>query len=55
MSRIFDEVREEGALANSIVAAQRMLKTRKYSYDDIVEVSGLTIDEVKALDSKQTA
>lgn len=50
-----DELFREGARANSIAVAQRMLKNGKYCYDDIVEVSGLTLEEVKSLDSKRSA
>ena len=59
MSRLIEKMRDElfreGARANSIAVAQRMLKNGKYSYDDIVEVSGLTLEEVKSLDSKRSA
>ena len=55
MEKMRDESIREGARANSIAVAQRMLKNGKYSYDDIVEVSGLTLEEVKSLDSKRSA
>ena len=59
MCRAFEEVREEsireGARANSIAVAQRMLRSEKYSFDEIAEVSGLTLAEVKTLAEKKPA
>ena len=59
MCRAFEEVREEsireGARATSIAVAQRMIRNGKYSFDEIAEMSGLTLAEVKSLAEKQSA
>ncbi len=63
MCRAFEEVREEsmregvlrGARANSIAVAQRMLKSKKYTYDEIADMAGLTLEEVKVLDTQKSA
>ena len=55
MCRAFEEVREEGKRANALEAAKRLLLGGKLSYEEIAEAQGLTVEEVKALDTKQSA
>ncbi len=55
MCKAFEEVREEGARANAIKAAKRLLLGGKLSYEEIAEAQGLTVEEVRSLDSKQPA
>ena len=63
MCRAFEEVREEslregvlkGAHAKAIESARRLLTAGKLSYQEIADAMGLSIEEVKALDTKQSA
>ena len=59
MCRAFEEVREEalreGERRKAIEAAKRLLLGGKLSYEEIAEAQGLTVEEVKALDTKQSA
>ena len=55
MCRAFEEVREEGMRANALEAAKRLLLGGKLSYEEIAEAQGLTVEEVKALDTKRSA
>ena len=55
MCRAFEEVREEGMQANALEAAKRLLLGGKLSYEEIAEAQGLTVEEVKALDTKRSA
>ena len=49
--REFD--REEGRDAERIAVARRMLKSHKLSYVEVAEIVGLTLEEVKALDTDE--
>lgn len=49
--REFD--REEGRDAERIEVARRMLKSHKLSYVEVAEIVGLTVEEVKALDTDE--
>ncbi len=40
---------KEGEKANMRTTALRMLKAKKYTLDEIVVISGLSLDEVKEL------
>ena len=55
MCRAFEEVREEGERRKAIEAAKRLLLGGKLSYEEIAEAQGLTVEEVKALDTKRSA
>ena len=55
MSRVFDEVREEGRREQAIEAAKRLLLGGKLSYEEIADAMELTVEEVKALDTKRSA
>ena len=55
MSRVFDEVREEVEREQAIEAAKRLLLGGKLSYEEIADAMGLSVEEVKALDTKQSA
>ncbi len=55
MSRVFDEVREEGEREQAIEAAKRLLLGGKLSYEEIADAMGLSVEEVKALDTKRSA
>ena len=48
-----EEGREEGRDAERIEVARRMLKSHKLSYVEIAEFVGLTVEEVKALDTDE--
>ena len=48
------EEREEGIKEGIRMTALRMLKAGKYSLEEIAEISGLSLDEVKKLHSAQT-
>ena len=47
--------RAEGSKENAISVARKMLRTEKFSYEEIAGFSGLTVDEVKELATKQPA
>lgn len=55
MSRVFDEVREEGKREQAIESAKRLLLGGRLSYEEIADAMGLTVEEVKALDTKRSA
>lgn len=63
MSRVIEEMRraerEEGRIEGRIegikTMALRMLEDGKYALDEIVELSGLSLDDVRALQSEQNA
>lgn len=55
MCRAMEEMRNETAHETSVRNALTMLASKKLSYEDIALFSGLTIDEVKALDAKTPA
>ena len=44
-----------GAHAKAIESAKRLLAARKLSYQEIADAMGLSVEEVKALDTKQSA
>ena len=48
---IANEMRKE----ELIEVAERLLKLKKLSYEDIAEIAKLTVEEVKALDEKEIA
>ena len=48
-----EQGREEGRDAERIAVARRMLKSHKLSYVEIAEFVGLTVEEVKALDTDE--
>lgn len=48
-----EEGREEGRDAERIAVARRMLKSHKLSYVEVAEIVGLTVEEVKALDTDE--
>ena len=49
------EGRAVGSKENAISVARKMLRTEKFSYEEIADLSGLTVDEVKELATKQPA
>ena len=55
MCRAFEEVREEGERRKAIEAAKRLLLGGKLSYEEIADAMGLSVEEVKALDTKRSA
>lgn len=46
---------ERAVIAEKIAAAKRLLRLKKLSYEEIAEASELSVEEVKALDSKESA
>ena len=55
MSRIMEDMIAETLKEKSISVARKMLKAEKFSYEEIADFSGLTVDEVKELATKQPA
>jgi predicted transposase YdaD len=63
MSKILEDMRNEaraegraeGSKENAISVARKMLRTEKFSYEEISEFTSLTLDEIKALATKQPA
>ena len=63
MSRLIEKMRDEslregvlrGAHAKAIESAKRLLAAGKLSYQEIADAMGLSVEEVKALDTKQSA
>lgn len=55
MCRAMEEMRIETVRERNIEIAKTMLASKKLSYEDIALFSGLTIDEVKSLDTKKPA
>ena len=51
MCKAMEEMRRE----ELIEVAERLLKLKKLSYDEIAEIAKLTVEEVKALDEKEIA
>ena len=50
-----NEERAEGMREGMITAALRMLEAGKYALEEIVSISGLSLDEVKKLQAGQSA
>ena len=55
MCGMLDEMRMEAVKEDRVEIARRLLKSGKLSYEDIAEMVGLPIDEVKALEEKVIA
>ena len=55
MEDMRNEARAEGSKENAISVARKMLKTERFSHEEIADFSGLTVDEVKELATKQPA
>ena len=55
MCRAMEEMRNETVRERNIEIAKTMLDSKKLSYEDIALFSGLTVDEVKSLDTKKPA
>ena len=51
MCKAMEEMRKE----ELIEVAERLLKLKKLSYEEIAEIAKLTVEEVKALDEKEIA
>lgn len=49
MSRVMEEMQKE----ELIEVAERLLKLKKLSYEEIAEIVKLTVEEVKTLDEKE--
>lgn len=55
MEDLWNEGKLEGTLAANRSTALRMLEKERFSYEEIAELSGLSVEEVKALDEQRTA
>lgn len=55
MCKIMEKMRNEIAHEKAVEIAERMLKSGKLSYEEIVEFTELTIEEVKVLNEKGIA
>ncbi|MGN8774226.1 hypothetical protein [Candidatus Weimeria sp. HCP3S3_B5] len=49
------EAARESARENTLQIANNMLGMKKFTYEDIARATGLTVDEIKELDSKKSA
>jgi uncharacterized protein YdbL (DUF1318 family) len=54
MEDMRNEAARESARENTLQLAKNMLALNKLSYDEIAKVTGLTVDEIKELDSKKS-
>ena len=55
MCKAMEDMRNETAREKTLQLAKNMLALNKLSYDEIAKVTGLTVDEIKELDSKKSA
>lgn len=55
MEDMRNEAAREAARAKTLSIARRMLRTGKYTYEDIADVLEISVDEVKALDDSRSA
>lgn len=55
MCRVMEEMRNQAAREKMVSIARRMLRTGKYTYEDIADVLEISVDEVKALDESRSA
>ena len=55
MCKAMEDMRNQAARENTLSIARHMLKTGKYTYEDIADVLEISVDEVKALDESQSA
>ena len=55
MCRAIEEMRAETAHEKAVQIAQNMLQWKKLSYEEIAEAVELSVEEVKALDTKKSA
>jgi hypothetical protein len=49
------EAARESAKENTLLIAKNMLGMKKFTYEDIAAATGLTVDEIKELDTKKSA
>ena len=54
MCKIIEDMRKEEREEGMRTSALRMLKAGKYALEEIVNISGLPLDEVKRLQAKET-
>ena len=55
MCRAIEEMRKETAHEKAVQIAQNMLQWKKLSYEEIAEAVELSVDEIKALNTKKSA
>ena len=55
MCRAMEKMRDETAHEKAIESAKKLLRIGKLSYEEIASSMELSIEEVKALDTKQSA
>lgn len=55
MKSVVDEIRMEGAQERTVMIAEAMLKDGSLSYEKISQFTKLSVDEIKALASEQSA
>ena len=55
MCKAMEDMRNETARENTLQIANNMLSMKKFTYEDIARATGLTVDEIKELDSKKSA
>ena len=55
MCKAMEDMRNQATKEKVTSIARRMLKTGKYTYEDIADVLEISVDEVKALDESKPA
>ncbi|MDY6307087.1 MAG: hypothetical protein SPL71_03380 [Oribacterium sp.] len=55
LCKAMEDMRNETAREKTLQLAKNMLALNKLSYDEIAKVTGLTVDEIKELDTKKSA
>lgn len=55
MCKAMEDMRNETAREKTLQLAKNMLALNKLSYDEIAKVTGLTVDEIKELDTRESA
>ena len=55
MCKVIEDMRNQERKETMAEIALRMLRTGKYALEEIVTISGLSLDEVKKLDAGQGA
>ncbi len=55
MSKMMEDMRKEAAREKSLQMAKRLLSRGKDTYEEIAELTDLTVEEVAALDEKKSA
>ena len=55
MCKAIEDIKNKTAREKTLQLAKNMLALNKLSYDEIAKVTGLTVDEIKELDTRESA